>query len=92
MGRGAGMRDVVKLLLRPVSVLSLGLSTMGMMVRGGGAKLGEQEFKTATNRNGVVTEDFLEAESQLSIFKIKEKDAQVTHELITYSAPVEQSA
>jgi hypothetical protein len=30
------MRDVVKLLLRPVSVLSLGLSTMGMMVRGGG--------------------------------------------------------
>jgi len=27
------MRDVVKLLLRPVSVLSLGLSTMGMMVR-----------------------------------------------------------
>jgi hypothetical protein len=31
MGRGAGMRDVVKLLLRPVSVLSLGLSTMGMM-------------------------------------------------------------
>ena len=25
------MRDVVKLLLRPVSVLSLGLSTMGMM-------------------------------------------------------------
>jgi hypothetical protein len=29
------MRDVVKLLLRPVSVLSLGLSTMGMMVRGG---------------------------------------------------------
>jgi hypothetical protein len=29
------MRNVVKLLLRPVSVLSLGLSTMGMMVRGG---------------------------------------------------------
>jgi hypothetical protein len=29
------MRNVVKLLLRPVSVLSLGLSTMGMIVRGG---------------------------------------------------------
>ena len=32
------MRDVVKLLLRPVSVLSLGLSTMGMMVRYGRIK------------------------------------------------------
>jgi hypothetical protein len=71
----------------------IGVSTLkGVVACRQGASLGEQEFKTATNRNGLVTEDFLEAESTLSIFKIKEKDAQITQELITYSAPVEQSA
>jgi len=54
-----------------------------------GAKHGEQQFTTGTSKSGSVTSSLI-AESTLSIFKITEKDAQVTTEDVTYAKTVEQ--
>jgi hypothetical protein len=66
-------------------------ATKGEIICKQTATPGEQEFTEATNSKKEVFKDSLEAESTLSIFKLKEKDAQITTEAVSYSAEIEQT-
>ncbi len=66
-------------------------TTKGLIGCRQGANLGEQQFKTALNSSLVDTEDFLTAESGSILGTNTEKDAQITHELVTYAAAIQQT-
>ena len=55
------------------------------------AKAGEQEFTEATNSSGKVFTAFLKAEG-FPVFGPEEKDALITTEVLTFIAPIEQTA